>query len=116
MRSAMLRGRLEASREGVCHHVHPDTALRGSHRNAIHLEDVPLLTVAALVAASGGALAGLAVGWLWRARSQPPLDVDPQPAQSLARQLELLSEHADDVVLIVDDGGRIVRANDRVVD
>jgi PAS domain S-box-containing protein len=47
--------------------------------------------------------------------SPPPDREQEARAQNAhARHLELLSEHANDVVLLVDERGRIVRANERV--
>jgi PAS domain S-box-containing protein len=62
----------------------------------------------------GSGVGAVALWW----RHQAALDErtrfeEAQRRQAIARHLELLSEHADDVVLMVDFAGRIVRANER---
>ncbi|HEY6002319.1 MAG TPA: PAS domain S-box protein, partial [Anaeromyxobacter sp.] len=57
-----------------------------------------------------------AVALWWRHQSalgERARFLEAQRYQAFTRHLELLSEHADDVVLLVDRAGRIVRANER---
>ncbi len=63
----------------------------------------------------GSAVGAIALWWrhqaalLERARYE-----EARAREAHARHLELLSEHADDAVMMIDDAGRIVRANARV--
>jgi two-component system, cell cycle sensor histidine kinase and response regulator CckA len=60
-----------------------------------------------------GAAGGVAL-WVGRRSARRGRREADLASDAHARHLALLSEHADDAVLLVDETGRIVRANDRV--
>jgi len=63
----------------------------------------------------GTGLGAIALWWRHQAALAERAEHEAEQARGAhARHLELLSEHANDVVLLGDDTGRIVRVNDRV--
>ena len=64
-------------------------------------------------------LAGLGVGVLWRQQMQLVVareHADANERVALGKHLDLLSHHANDMILLVDSDARIVEANERAVE